>query len=197
MKLQSFHFAILHLLFTTIFVIYLAVFSKVDYELILDFLLYSFVVIELLFYFYSKWNYINGFWNKIGKTKYLLTGFRYILFIFLIFFILINIFSFIKDRNFELNVFLYFILICSMELMDKNYHLIIKKKYLTIIDDNRFKDYSKDEIIYISIRNKYLAVAIFKDDKVFNFPIEDFKNDDLSTLNEFIKIENFEQNKIV
>jgi hypothetical protein len=119
MKLQSYYFAILYLIFTSIFVTYLLIFSNVDYDLILDLLLYSVIIIESLFYFYSKWNYVKCFWNKIGKTKYILTGIRYVLLIFLIFFILINIFSFIKDRNFELNVFLYFILICSMQLMDK------------------------------------------------------------------------------
>jgi hypothetical protein len=66
---------------------------------------------------------------------------------------------------------------------------------LTIIDDNKFKDYSREEIKYVAIKNNNLAVAIIKKDKVYNFPIEDFKIEELNLLNQFIEVKNLEEYK--
>ena len=51
--------------------------------------------------------------------------------------------------------------------------------FLTIIENNYFEDYSKSDIKHVAIENNKLAITLFKSDKVFNFPIEDFKENEL------------------
>ncbi|MCA1967198.1 MAG: hypothetical protein LDL23_11185 [Flavobacterium sp.] len=83
-----------------------------------------------------------------------------------------------------------------MNLKQLNYHLIVKQNFVTIIENNYFEDYSKSDIKYVAIKNNNLAIALMKSDKVFNFPIEDFKENELEVLNQFIKVENLEENNL-
>ncbi|WP_415799585.1 hypothetical protein, partial [Flavobacterium cucumis] len=86
--------------------------------------------------------------------------------------------------------FFYIVVLSSMNLKQLNYHLIVKQNFVTIIENNYFEDYSKPDIKYIAIKNNNLAIALMKSDKVFNFPIEDFKENELEVLNQFIEVQN-------
>ena len=77
-----------------------------------------------------------------------------------------------------------------MNLKQLNYHLIVKQNFVTIIENNHFEDYSKSDIKHVVIENNKLAITLFKSDKVFNFPIEDFKENELEVLNQFIEVQN-------
>ena len=73
--------------------------------------------------------------------------------------------------------------------------MIVKQNFLAIIEKNYFEDYSKSDIKYIAIKNNNLAIALMKSDKVFNFPIENFNENELEVLNQFIKVENLNDYK--
>lgn len=78
-------------------------------------------------------------------------------------------------------------------MVTRNYHLIIKENYFSIIEVNSFKDFSKDEIKVIAIKNNNLVITINKNNKSYSFPIEDFKLNELNLLNEYIRIENIKE----
>jgi hypothetical protein len=71
----------------------------------------------------------------------------------------------------------------------------VKQNILAIIENNYFEDYSKSDIKYIAIDNNDLAIALMKSDKVFNFPIKDFKENELEVLNQFIEVQNLNDYK--
>jgi hypothetical protein len=192
MKLESKIFTYFYITSTILFILYELLFSVFDIDEIIKFLYVFFIIVESINFIYKKYKYFINDWKKIGVIKYKIRGISFFLFFIVIFisiFPLIDYFENGKDLRFT-DFFIHIIFLTT--LFTYNCHLVIKQEYLTIIEDNRFKDFSKNEIEYIRIKNNYLSIAVFENDKVYNFPIEDFKNDDLSTLNKFIKIENFE-----
>ena len=145
---------------------------------------------ELSFHSFSKWKSYKNDWKIIGRTKYNLTGFNFFMIIVLIFSILIQLFVFVRDNQLPDFSFFYIVVLSSMNLKQLNYHLIVKQNFVTIIENNYFEDYSKSDIKYLAIKNNNLAIAVMKSDKVFNFPIEDFKENELEVLNQFIEVQN-------
>jgi hypothetical protein len=146
--------------------------------------------VELSFFSFSKWKFYKNYWKKIGKTKYNLIGINFFLIVLLIFLIPIKIFVFTTYNELPDFIFFYIVVLSSMNLQQLNYHLIVKQNFLAIIENNYFEDYSKPDIKYIAIKNNNLAIALMKSDKVFNFPIEDFKENELEVLNQFIEVQN-------
>ena len=112
--------------------------------------------------------------------------------VFLILSALTQIFIFVRDKELPDFSFYNILFLSFINLKKLNYHLIVKQNFLTIIENNYFQDYSKSDIKNITMENNNLAIALMKSDKVFNFPIEDFKENELEELNKFIKVENLE-----
>ena len=195
LKLKSYHFAYFYIIMFGIISIWLFLNDSFDITNVFKYLFITILTVEILFYFYSFLNFRFKKWIKIGKFPYVFSGYVYIIVLFLIFFSLFEIFAFIKGNfspDFSLLIIYYTLLV---SLKQRNYNLIVKRSYLSIINNNNFFDYSVDEIKYIAIKNNQLAIALIKSDKVFNFPLSDFKKLDLEILNRFIKIENLEELK--
>ena len=190
MKLKSKYFAFLYIALTFVFVIYQLMFSSFDFDKTLRFYLIVYFSIELVFFLYSKYNYLSNNWKIIGKYNFKING-RFIYFIFL--FGLIYFINFL-DRNFDLFFSNFYFLVFFIPFMvTRNYHLIIKRNYFSIIENNSFKDFSKDEIKVIKIMNNNLDITINKNNEAYNFPIEDFNLEELKLLNQYVKIENLEE----
>ena len=190
MKLKSKYFAFLYIALTFVFVIYQLMFSSFDFDKTLSFYLIVYFSIELVFFLYSKYNYLSNNWKIIGKYNFKING-RFIYFILL--FGLIYFINFL-DRNYDLFFSNFYFLVFFIPFMvTRNYHLIIKRNYFSIIENNSFKDFSKDEIKVIKIMNNNLDITINKNNEAYNFPIEDFNLEELKLLNQYVKIENLEE----
>ena len=192
LKLKSFYSLVLTVFLTVFFSIFLWIKNSLELNNIGKFFCISFLLIQLFFYLYLKWKNYKKDWIIIGKQKYKITGLKFIMIIALIFLILFQFFIFVRDNELPDFSFYNILFLSYINLKQLNYHLIVKQNFITIIENNSFEDYSKSDIKYLAIKNNNLAIAVIKSDKVFNFPIEDFKENELEELNKFIKVENLE-----
>ncbi len=117
-------------------------------------------------------------------------GLIFFLMILFVFAILAYAFFLVKHQELPDFSFYNILFLSFTNFKQLNYHLIIKQNFITIIENNYFEDYSKSEIKHVAIENNKLAITLFKSDKVFNFPIEDFKEKELEVLNQFIEVQN-------
>ncbi len=101
-----------------------------------------------------------------------------------------QMFMFVRDKELPDFSFYNILFLSFINLKQLNYHLIVKQNFLTIIENNYFQDYSKSDIKYITMGNNNLAIALSKSDKVINFPVENFKENELEVLNQFIEVQN-------
>ncbi len=154
-----------------------------------------FLLIELSFYSYLKWKIYKNHWTIIGRHKYKFSGFDFFLMVFLILSALTQIFIFVRDKELPDFSFYNILFLSFINLKQLNYHLIVKQNFITIIENNYFEDYSKSDIKYIAIKNNNLSIAFTKAGKVINFPIEDFKDNELEVLNQFIEVQNLNEYK--
>lgn len=189
-KLKSYYFILIVVFFTILYSFFLWIMNSIEYNNIIKFFCVLIIIVELSFFSFSKWKFYKNYWKKIGKTKYNLIGINFFLIVLLIFLIPIKIFVFTTYNELPDFIFFYIVVLSSMNLQQLNYHLIVKQNFLAIIENNYFEDYSKPDIKYIAIKNNNLAIALMKSDKVFNFPIEDFKENELEVLNQFIEVQN-------
>ena len=142
-----------------------------------------------------KWKHYKNDWTIIGRHKYKFSGFDFFLMILFIFTILAYTFFLVKNEELQDFSFYNILFLSFINFKQLNYHLIVKQNFLTIIENNYFEDYSKSDIKYIAINNNDLAIALMKSDKVFNFPIKDFKENELEVLNQFIEVQNLNDYK--
>jgi hypothetical protein len=154
-----------------------------------------FLLIELSFYSYLKWKIYKNDWTIIGRHKYKFSGFDFFLMVFLILAALTQVLVFVRDKELPDFSFYNILFLSFINLKQLNYHLIVKQNFITIIENNYFEDYSKSNIKYVAIKNNNLAIALMKSDKVFNFPIKDFKENELEVLNQFIEVQNLKDYK--
>lgn len=196
LKLKSYYFILIVVFLTILYSVFSWIMNSIEYNNIIKFFCVLIIIVELSFYSFSKWKSYKNDWKIIGRTKYNLTGFNFFMIIVLIFSILTQLFVFVRDNELPDFSFFYIVVLSSMNLKQLNYHLIVKQNFVTIIENNYFEDYSKSDIKYVAIKNNNLAIALMKSDKVFNFPIEDFKENELEVLNQFIKVENLEENNL-
>ncbi|SHO73889.1 hypothetical protein [Flavobacterium cucumis] len=189
-KLKSYYFILIVVFLTILYSVFSWIMNSIEYNNIIKFFCVLIIIVELSFHSFSKWKSYKNDWKIIGRTKYNLTGFNFFMIIVLIFSILIQLFVFVRDNQLPDFSFFYIVVLSSMNLKQLNYHLIVKQNFVTIIENNYFEDYSKPDIKYIAIKNNNLAIALMKSDKVFNFPIEDFKENELEVLNQFIEVQN-------
>jgi hypothetical protein len=190
MKLESKYFAFLYIALTFVFAVYQLMFNSFDFDKTLEFFLIVYFSIELLFFLYSKYNYLSNNWKIIGKYNFKING-MFIYFIFL--FGLTYFINFLNKDFIHFFYNFYFLVFFIPFMVTRNYHLIIKENYFSIIEVNSFKDFSKDEIKVIAIKNNNLVITINKNNKSYSFPIEDFKLNELNLLNEYIRIENIKE----
>jgi hypothetical protein len=115
--------------------------------------------------------------------------------IFLVLSAFTQVVIFVRDKELPDFSFYNILFLSFINLKQLNYHLIVKQNFLTIIENNYFEDYSKSDIKHVAFENNKLAITLFKSDKVFNFPIEDFKENELKVLNQFIKVQNLNDSK--
>lgn len=190
LKLKSYYFILIVVFLTILYSIFSWIMNSLEYHNIVKFFCILIIIVELSFYSYLKWKNYKNDWKIIGRHKYKFSGFDFFLMIFLILSALTQVFIFIRDNELPDFSFFYIVVLSSMNLKQINYHLIVKKYFLTIIENNYFEDYSKSEIKFISIENNNLAIALLKSDKIINLPIEDFKENELKVLNQFIEVQN-------
>ena len=169
--------------------------NSIEYHNFVKFFCILIIIVELSFHSFSKWKSYKKDWIIIGRHKYKFSGFDFFLMVLLILSALIQVFVFVRDKELPDFSFLYIVVLSSINLKQINYHLIVKQCFITIIENNYFEDYSKSNIKYIAINNNDLAIALMKSDKVFNFPIENFNENELEVLNQFIKVENLNDYK--
>jgi hypothetical protein len=142
-----------------------------------------------------KWKHYKNDWTIIGRHKYKFSGVDFFLIILFIFTILAYTFFLVKHQELPDFSFYNILFLSFTNFKQLNYHLIVKQNILAIIENNYFEDYSKSDIKYIAIDNNDLAIALMKSDKVFNFPIKDFKENELEVLNQFIEVQNLNDYK--
>ena len=196
MKLESKYFTFLYITLTVPFVIYQFIINRFDFQQIINIFFISVILVGSIYFIYKKYNFYQGNWKKIGNSRFIFNATSYIYLIIILIISFFFLFCYFKNDKTVMFSDFYFHVLFVSSLFTYNNHLVLKNKYLTLIDDNRFKDYDKDEIKYIAIKNNNLAIAIIKNDKVYNFPIEDFKEKELNLLNQFIKIENLQELQI-
>ena len=195
LKLKSYYFILIVIFLTILYSIFSWILNSLEYQNIVKLFCILIIVVELSFYSFSKWKSYKKDWIIIGRHKYKFSGFDFFLMVLLILSALIQVFVFVRDKELPDFSFLYIVVLSSINLKQINYHLIVKQCFITIIENNYFEDYSKSDVKYIAIKNNNLAIAFTKSDKVINFPIEDFKDNELEVLNQFIEVQNLNEYK--
>ena len=190
LKFKSYYFILFTVFLTILYSFFLWINDSLELNNVGKFFCILFLLIELSFYSYLKWKIYKNDWTIIGRHKYKFSGFDFFLMVFLILSALTQIFIFVRDKELPDFSFYNILFLSFINLKQLNYHLIVKQNFLTIIENNYFQDYSKSDIKYITMGNNNLAIALSKSDKVINFPVEDFKENELEVLNQFIDVQN-------
>lgn len=190
LKLKSFYSILFAVFLTVLYSIFLWIKNSWELNYVGSFFCISFLLIQLFYYSYLKWKQYKNDWTIIGRHEYKFSGFHFFLMILFVFTILVYIFVLVKHKELPEFSFYNILFLSFINLKQLNYHLIVKQNFVTIIENNYFEDYSKSDIKYVAIKNNNLAIALMKSDKVFNFPIEDFKENELEVLNQFIEVQN-------
>lgn len=196
LKLKSFYSVLFAVFLTVLYSIFLWIKNSWELNYVGSFFCISFLLIQLFYYSYLKWKHYKNDWAIIGRHKYKFSGLDFFLMVFLILSALTQVVIYLRDNESPDFSFYNILFLSFINLKQLNYHLIVKQNFVTIIENNYFEDYSKSDIKYVAIKNNNLAIALMKSDKVFNFPIEDFNENELEVLNQFIKVENLEENNI-
>ena len=196
LKLKSFYSVLFAVFLTVLYSIFLWIKNSWELNYVGSFFCISFLLIQLFYYSYLKWKQYKKDWTIIGIHEYKFSGFDFFLMVFLILSALTQVVIYLRDNESPDFSFYNILFLSFINLKQLNYHLIVKQNFVTIIENNYFEDYSKSDIKYVAIKNNNLAIALMKSDKVFNFPIEDFNENELEVLNQFIKVENLEENNI-
>lgn len=196
LKLKSFYSILIAVFLTVLYSIFLWIKNSWELNYVGLFFCISFLLIQLFYYLYLKWKQYKKDWTIIGIHEYKFSGFDFFLMVFLILSALTQVVIYLRDNESPDFSFYNILFLSFINLKQLNYHLIVKQNFVTIIENNYFEDYSKSDIKYVAIKNNNLAIALMKSDKVFNFPIEDFNENELEVLNQFIKVENLEENNI-
>ena len=190
LKLKSFYSILIAVFLTVLYSIFLWIKNSWELNYVGLFFCISFLLIQLFYYSYLKWKQYKKDWTIIGIHEYKFSGFDFFLMVFLILSALTQVVIYLRDNESPDFSFYNILFLSFINLKQLNYHLIVKQNFVTIIENNYFEDYSKSDIKYVAIKNNNLAIALMKSDKVFNFPIEDFNENELEVLNHFIKVEN-------
>ena len=195
LKLKSFYSILFAVFLTVLYSIFLWIKNSWELNYVVSFFCISFLLIQLFYYSYLKWKHYKNDWTIIGRHKYKFSGVDFFLMILFIFTILAYTFFLVKNEELPDFSFYNILFLSFTNFKQLNYHLIVKQNFLTIIENNYFEDYSKSDIKHVAIENNKLAITLFKSDKVFNFPIEDFKENELKVLNQFIEVQNLNDSK--
>lgn len=195
LKFKSYYFILITVFLTILYSFFLWINDSLELNNVGKFFCILFLLIELSFYSYLKWKIYKNDWIIIGRHKYKFSGFDFFLMVFLILAALTQVLVFVRDKELPDFSFYNILFLSFINLKQLNYHLIVKQNFITIIENNYFEDYSKSNIKYVSIKNNNLAIALMKSDKVFNFPLKDFKENELEVLNQFIEVLNLNDYK--